>query len=465
MKLQQNITTENNWFALRTAADFPSAGGSGVMFQNGFLQLLTGRKEGEFRSGWIETSPFSNLVCWWNAWTPALTFVEVSARVRVDGEVTPFLSWGRWSTGVGRASADTTSELADVDTDVLTIRDGKRAEAVQVKIRLFSDGAATPLVFGLGATWRDGTLPPSNGETDLPKEAHLVSPVYSQMIREPDMAHVMCSAVTATTLLNDRGLDLLPEQLALVNYDERYQGYGNWAFTMAAAASFGFCTQLRYGNLDLLRRELAAGRSVGINVTYSDSPEGKYPYIAHAATANTGGHLLTVTGYGTEEGIPYFDVHDSAAVGDENCVLRYRADQLERAWTKGIAYLAEGRAPTGAAYLPRTLDAALTRAETKNAYNLMVDGVLRPLPQDFYEFRLHRPGCGIIACCVLEEESPLPTGVKRTVANHEFFYDTTVMPDGALCVNAALLNRSVGKTLLFFIMENTGVMIRAALKL
>ena len=68
------------------------------------------------------------------------------------------------------------------------------------------------------------------------------------MVRDPDISASICNPTTITTLLNDRGEDLLPEQVALMDYDFNYQGFGNWSFALAAAASFGYDCYIQYGS-------------------------------------------------------------------------------------------------------------------------------------------------------------------------------------------------------------------------
>ena len=99
---------------------------------------------------------------------------------------------------------------------------------------------------------------------------------------------------------------------------------------------YGYRAYARFGDYDLLRREIAAGRSVGVSVHYANSrekaEERNLPYL-EGAPCTTPGHILTVRGFGTEEGQEYVYVCDSAAERDEEAHLRYRKEQFLEAWS------------------------------------------------------------------------------------------------------------------------------------
>lgn len=460
MESKKFWSTENNLITCRGEAGFFSEGRADLVFQNGFLQLAPGKQEGVFTDAFRDTPDFTHLTCWWNGVTPAGTNIEVQARVRSKGRVSHWLSWGPWCTGIGRASVNSADEIAGVDADELTFAQGNMGDGVQLRIILRGRGGVSPLVFGLGCTFRDQNRPADSVEADpLPEQVLLPAPLYSQMVREDDMGPVMCSAVTATLLINHQGLDLLPEQLALVDYDMRYEGYGNWAFTMAAASAFGYETCLQYGDLAKIRSELSQGRPVGMNVTYSNTPEGKYHYLKNGAANNTPGHLMTVVGYETVEGVEYFIAHDSAAIGDENCCRRYRADQLERAWTKGMLYLLQGPYPYEAPYLPYEAELILREREQPGLFSLETNGEALILRPDFYEARLKEQGGGIVAYAVEEDVIPLPDHCRNTSANRKFYYDAKVTVEGRLQLppEQVAAARQAGKHITLYIMDNDGL--------
>ena len=234
---------DENYVSVRGADGFARGNAEGCAFRDGFLRLDPGVCEGSFTTEWYGCAGLRHLVLWWNGLTPGKTSLVPRARIRAGGRTSGWMRWGEWMSRAGGRSFAEGDDLCEVDTDTLTLKDDDgTADEVQLGILLSGDGEESPLCFGLGCTWRGEELPcvPREELRALPGRISIDAPVYSQMIREPDMAHVMCSAVTAAVLMNRLGAGLLPEQVALTDYDVRYEGYGNWSFTMAAASAFGF---------------------------------------------------------------------------------------------------------------------------------------------------------------------------------------------------------------------------------
>ena len=112
---------------------------------------------------------------------------------------------------------------------------------------------------------------------------------------------------------------------------------------------YGYRAYARFGDYDLLRKEIAAGRSVGVSVHYANSREKAaergLPYLA-GAPCTTPGHILTVRGFGAEDGQEYVYVCDSAAERDEEAHLRYRKEQFLEAWSGRLCYLVDAEPET-----------------------------------------------------------------------------------------------------------------------
>ena len=463
-----------NLFKLTTAQDFSLGELDGLVidetFGDGALRLAEGTAQGTYISDVIGVAPFEYLVASWNADVPAGTEIEIFARAYVDMREswTGWMSWGAWRADIKRGSTEDQDDLAYMDVDTLTISgsSGETASLVQMKAVLTAaPSGAGPVLRQIAATYKntlDGQAitPAYWGETmDLPASVRLDTPAYSQMIREPAIADSMCSATTICVLLNDRGQNVLPEEIALMNYDKTYDGFGNWAYSAAAAGAFGYDAYCQYGSFDLLRQELAHGYSVGISVRYSNSTNGSYPYLENAPIGNTGGHLITITGYETIDGVDFFYCSDSAAGNDAACFVRYRADQLDACWSGRLMYVVHEKEDTGALAPNRVAAELVPAAGTENGYMLTVNGESLLLDASFDGKMLRSDGGGIIAAYVEQAQSTaLPAGVKTTEANRTMLYSIGTK-DGVLRIDPAdvLAGITGSATLHVFVMLNNGL--------
>ncbi len=464
---------EGNLFKLTTVEDFSLGELEGLVIDetvgNGALKLAQGTATGTFVSDVIGVEPFEYLVASWNADMPQGAKLEVLVRAYVEmhKEWTSWMSWGQWSADIRRGSADSEDALAFMDVDTLTINGsaGETGTLVQMKAVLTAapDGAS-PVLRQLACTYKNtiegqDIKPLFYGEAiELPASAVLDTPAYSQMIREQSISNVMCSATTICVLLNDRGEDVLPEEIALVDYDKSYEGFGNWSYSVAAAGAFGYDAYCQFGDADLLRQELAHGYSVGIGVQYSSSPSGSYPYLENAPIGSTGGHLITITGYETIDGVDYFYSSDSAASMDAACLVRYRADQLMNCNRSKMMYIVHDKEDV-TTFLPNRIAAELVPADgVANGYKLMAGGEQVVLDASFVGKMLRGEGGGVVACYIEEEVSAMPSGVKITTANRRFLYSISAK-DGLLIIAPDRLLRGVtgAGTAHIFVMMNNGV--------
>lgn len=475
---------EGNLAVFTTAEDFAAGTLENVVTDesigNGAIVLKEGESEGTYTSVVLGTAPFEYMVASWGADTPTGTWIEVSARAYVDMKKgwTEWLSWGKWSDSVKRGSVSGECDLAYMDTDTFTIsgKDGETASKIQLKVTLHANAdGVSPTVRQLGVTYKN-TLegqyitPVYHGEAvELPEKVLLDTPAYSQMVREQSIAGSMCSATTICTLLNDRGEDTLPEEIALIDYDSDYDGFGNWAFSVAAAGSYGYDVYIQYADLDIVRQELAHGYSVGINVKYSSSSNGQYPYLENGAAGSTGGHLITITGYETIDGVDYFYSSDSAAGSDAGCLRRYRADQLDAAWSAKVAYIIHDKEENISACNPNRVECELVSAG-ENEYTLMANGEAVQIGKNFTSAKWKSDGCGIIAYYLEGEdvsEAPMPENVKTSDANHTFRYTVKGNENGNLAIKPTAILGGLKKpaTMHIFVMANNGTTYTASLEL
>lgn len=473
-----------NLLRITTAEDFSAAQLNNLTVDSGVgdgaVKLTDGAAEGILVTGVYSCAQFTRMVASWSADTPDGTTVEVTARCHITGTDiwTDWLSWGVWGTTIARSCGDSETardSYAYVDTDVFTLRDKSQTiDQFQLQVTLRSESAgATPVLRQLCATIQnnlDGMeiVPVYEEErVALPDRVVLETPAYSQLVRDPEIRASICNPTTVTTLLNDRGEDLLPEQTALLAYDFNYQGFGNWAFALAAAGSFGYDCYVQFGSLDLIRQELAKGYSVGIDVHYMPTAGGSLPYVENAPLASTG-HLITVRGYETVDGVEYFYVSDSAASNDQDALRRYRADQLDAAWNNRVLYLIHKKEQNAGTSAPQTVSAELKPVNgSDNTYQLVANGQPIDLTEKFLKNKTHAAGGGtIVARLAAEEPAAQASPTKSTTANCSYLYDFRVTKNGIVIDPNVLFRQSDPGTehdLLITVITNTGISYAAEL--
>jgi uncharacterized protein YvpB len=311
---------------------------------------------GSYTSSIIETLPFNALILSWNGNTPEGTSIEIEAQVRVEREQdkkwSSWLSWGTWSTSCGSSSAEhSEDELAKVNTDVLRVKgiDNESASAVRYRITLkTSKPETTPSLNLVAGTMRNsGTIidnPVFNSPEVLTAGKILDVPRFSQMLRDPKIASVICSPTSITMILNYHGLNLIPEDTAAKVFDKVYDGYGNWPFNTAFAGSAGFEAYVAYCSSVLdLTTEIEKGCPLAVSVRYKNSEEieANLPIIHGSPIKKTNGHLIVVCGFIKENDKEYIVVNDPAAESNETVRLMYDIEEFDAAWkTSGrVAYI------------------------------------------------------------------------------------------------------------------------------
>ncbi len=437
---------------------------------DGALRLAAGQTDGTWTSQEIDVPAFEYMVASWGADTPEGTWVEIKARAYVDmyDQWSGWLSWGKWSPYIKRGSANTTEDLAKVDTDIFTIRgsSGESSSRVQFQFTLHTDDpAVTPTLREVSATSKNtlaGQAIPvyhPNAGMELPEKVLLDTPAYSQMRREPSIGSVICSPTSMTMMLNDRNpaLDLFPEEVALREYDFKYEGFGNWAYTCAIAGTYGYQNYCHYGDFDFIKQELACGRSVALSVYYSSSPGGSYPYLENGAANSTGGHLICIVGYETIDGVDYFYSNDAATSPDSKCAqLRYRADQLDAAWDGRLCYVVSSEVEQGAGtHIPQRIEGTLEPTDKQDVYQLTVDGEPVKLHKQFNQMEKH---LGAGAAFLIADNAKLdnmPEGMKVTTANNAITYIKS-NGEGTFYISTVNLVNSGAKTATCYIVQNNG---------
>lgn len=423
---------------------------------NGALVLVEGTNEGSFVSDVFELPAFAEALMSWNVDAPEGTYVKPQARVRVDGAWSSWLSWGEWAPAILRSSHDTKGELAEISCDTLSVYGApeKLADAAQIRCDLFrEEGAATPALRLLGITVRrslDDRLKHTMGPIEIDNPA----PAYSQLNRDPNMARRMCSGVTTTVLLNAQGENLMPEEMALLHWDEEYEGIGNWSFSVSAAGALGYEAYAVMTDVDGMKQLLMEGYPLGAAVAYSNTQEratARSPYVENTP-GFTPGHLMTIRGMTTIDGREYVLVNDSYGEPDSAAILQFPLDQFQYAW-KGVLYVVgdklDGAGYTAGIRIPAKLEAT----DFGDEWKLVVDGEEKLLPADFHGQR-KRAVRGSIAYTVSDGRE------YATDANREVFY-TKVTTNGYVFLPARqlLMKNPMGNkgVVTVYVMTNKGI--------
>jgi hypothetical protein len=308
-------------------------------------------------------APFMHAIPSWSAETPAGAWIEVQVRARraTDSAISQeSAEWaaGRWTSFYRVAQWDDQEECSlrrsfagqrDADGRVATdtlVLEGP-CDAMQPRVLLYARGAERPtlrmLWLALSAPRARSGRPPAFTPRELPV------PPRSQMAY-PN-GRKICSPTSVTMLLaywhartGDARLApfaeraAVSEQVAPQVYDPVYEGYGNWSFNTAFAASRGLEAYVaRLSGLAHLEPWIAAGVPVVISVSWEDGQ------LANAPIPSSTGHLLVVAGFDEQGRVIVADPRGESE-GDVRRV--YDAAQLEAAWqnsSTGTVYLIHPR--------------------------------------------------------------------------------------------------------------------------
>lgn len=451
---------ENHVFLLKDEKSFAGGTFDNVTYIDGALRLdqSAGRyvQAGCYTSPELSAPAFSALVASWNAATPAGTAVEVFARVLVCDAWSAWMSYGKWSPFLRRASMPVERPKgadAYLDVDQVRVCAPEGGTAFQVRICLYTnDTCITPAAFLLAASVR-----PLHWKRELGEPLYRRSipvPAYSQTIRDPRISQVICSPTTIAMLMNRWGEDLLPEEVAHANYDYTYHGNGNWSFTAAVAGSYGYECYVAFMDIAALKKEIKNGFACGVSVHYADTPThadaNSLPLI-EGTSATTNGHLMVVRGFETDaDGTEYVLCNDSYAKSDADAERRYLLEQFARAWN-GVTYVMHAKSNARAFAAPERVMGELRKTPLAGQYALYVRGERHSLPLDFCE----RDGiCRGTVCYTVQD------GHAHATTAHKHFYYTDITPTGDILLDAAI---PAGTRITVYLIGELGRMIVADL--
>jgi hypothetical protein len=309
---------------------------------------------GQATSPVVPTSfPFREAIASWNAATPDGTWIEVDIRARFGTHWTKDYVLGIWDDDNSTIQRHSVKLQGDadgyvaVDTLVLTAKK-KTADAFQLVVKLFSvDGAATPVLRNISTAY--STTPPKKATYSEGSSENwgtsLNVPECSQMVY-PDGGNVWCSPTSTSMVLSYwqqySGLceDQVRDTVAGV-YDWIYDGYGNWPFNTAYAA-----TQNAYNDPAPLEGYVARFTSLAQAEPWikADIPVivsfawGKGD-LTGAAVSSSSGHLAVLVGF-DPSGNPI--INDPAAASDQDVQRTYLRTEFEPLWltnSGGTVYL------------------------------------------------------------------------------------------------------------------------------
>lgn len=253
---KKSNTVAGNLFIKSTQSDFNviDADFNNVVISDngdGAITLKSGTQSGVYTSNSLNTSPFNKLVLSWNSDTPAGTSIQVQARVALNsnGQWSNWLTWGTWGTSIqsGSGTGLTDDSVASVDVDTLVVKGGQTAGKIQYRVILNSDRSGVyptvRLISGALRNTGQGITKVFTDNPDLSNLSVLAVPQLSQMIRDPSIAHSICSPTSMAMVLNYYGTQITPETVAWGVYDYNYEDFGNWPF------NYGLCFKLWLSSL------------------------------------------------------------------------------------------------------------------------------------------------------------------------------------------------------------------------
>ncbi len=511
---EKALKLEGNLWKLTTAEDFNNGTLENVVVDetvgNGAIKLADGATEGTFTSAEYEVIDFEYLVASWNAAIEGNSSVEIQARAYIvshkDGEArdgwTSYLSWGEFGPEMMRACVDANDNAeghgekgwAYMNQDTFSVRGVHGATKVQFKAILKKgDNGTSPVLRQISGTTRNSNkgreITPTYAETPydgaLPNKVHLKAPAYAQSIRDPDIGGSMCNPTTMSMMLNARGEDLLPEELAMITLD--FKGgvaFGSWSYVTSVAGLYGYEAYAQYGDVNIVMQELAKGNTVGMSVKYSNKTGDSYPYL-EGAYSSTAGHLISIIGYEYEAGHEgdmdylYFISGDSFSPSDANSFHRYKWSQLEKAWANPVCYLVSAKKEVSGIVGMDRHDATLEK-QADGTYALMSGGQQVDLT-GFCSDKKGKFGCGVIGYTVegvktnvatdlldrkysIKYDNPLQVTANDTWFDLSCFSKTIALDLDKLLSDAEIKQSGETRTITFYFISSNGHMYTAQLE-
>ena len=243
------MTRQENLFIFATAGDLAQGQCDGTEVRpadrgdDGTVVLSEDSQRGVYTSPEVETKPFDYMILSWNAVTPPGSHIEIEGRVRVAGQWSAWLSWGRWSTSPfvneegetvlpGSASpARKEDGFASIEPDELKVKGSPEhlADRFQYRLTLHRapraaggesrDAETSPTVSLVACSIKNTApgqaIPKALAGPDLTHlDKDLDVPAYSQYQQDPKIAHSICSPTSMAMAMGYHGVHVTPEDAA-----------------------------------------------------------------------------------------------------------------------------------------------------------------------------------------------------------------------------------------------------------
>ena len=413
-------------------ADFKRGVCDRVFYREGGVRLDASQC-GFFVAEQAQAEPFTELAACVNADTPEGTSVELEVRILADGVWSDWLSLGTWSAFYPKASALFAPDAPlRVEHGVVKLAGGRAASGFAVRVRFASRiGEWTPVVRLLSVSLRAQRRASSLG--DETRRA-LPLPAYSARVRDPALDGIDAPTVFAM-LVNRRGEDLLPEELAQVSFDGTERACTNLAFLCAAAGSLGYPCYPLFTDVETLKKEVRAGYPFAALLHY---PGEERP------------RLVAVHGFETDEaGAQTVLLHDPMAQSDSDAPRTLPLESFAALW-EGLAVFLHEKVNAPTLCPPYRVAGTLAPAEVPGEYGLYLRGDRTSLPATF-------TADGGTVCFAVSGECAV-----ATTAHKRFFY-TAVSAAGNLILPVS--DFPAGTRIAVYVIGRSGKSITADLKL